>query len=134
MVAGTSICSRGAEVTEGDPPVTKVQFVCQSTLSDDRVSGTEELTLVWLSMGAAQGQVWVTESATLTNSGGTWTGTGAGVFDFVGVLPTSPGLTPYNYGSVHYVGQGAYQGLEFEEFISGSDTSLALAGWIKAPN
>ncbi|MDO8108107.1 hypothetical protein Q6348_12970 [Isoptericola sp. b441] len=133
MVAGTQHCTWDSPATEGDPLVTRVRFVCQNDLSDARVSGTEELTLVWLALGEEQGQVWVTESASLTTSGGTWTGTGAGVFDLVGVLPTSPGLAPYNYGSVRYVGEGAYEGLEYQEFIAGTDTDLALAGWIRTP-
>lgn len=48
------------------------------------------------------------------------------------VLPFAEGVIPFNYGEGHYLGEGAYEGLEYHWYISGSDSQSGLTGWIRS--
>jgi hypothetical protein len=45
-------------------------------------------------------------------------------------------MAPFDIGQVHYVGEGAYEGLEFSYFFAGSNAGLApgydAVGWIES--
>ena len=105
-------------------------FVCETESSDPRVSGTEDLMVVTRVADYATGGTWTVQDSTLTNDQGVWRGTSQGIVDLVGVLPFAEGLWPYNYGEAHYVGEGAYEGLEYHYFFSGSNGKGGVAGWI----
>lgn len=104
--------------------------VCTPEMSDPRVSGTEDLLVETRIADPTVGGTWTTRQALLTNDQGTWTGTSQGLVDLVGVLPFAEGLVPYNYGEAHYVSEGAYEGLEYHYFISGSNEEAGVTGWI----
>ena len=105
-------------------------FVCEDDMSDPRVSGTEDLMSVSRVADWATGGTWIAQDATLTNDRGVWRGSVQGIFDLIGVLPFAEGVVPYNYGSGHYIGEGAYEGLEYHYFISGSNSEAGVTGWI----
>ena len=105
-------------------------FVCQLDMSDPRVNGIEDLMVVSRLADSATGGTWTAVDATLTNDQGVWRGSSQGVFDLVGVSPFAEGLVPYNYGEAHYIGEGAFEGLEYHYFISGSNEQAGVTGWI----
>ena len=96
---------------------------CTLDMSDPRVSGIERQDRFRLLAGSiGAGAVWAGEEAHLTNDEGSWRGSVLGVEDRA-TLPA---------GEAHYVGEGAYEGLEFHYyFFSAQDSSQAvLRGWI----
>ena len=117
------------EVVDGVNMIVEL-FVCEDTMSDPRVSGTEELLVETQLVDSTVGGTWTTREATLTNDGGTWSGTLQGIVDLEGVLPFAEGLVPYNYGEAHFVGEGAYEGLKYHYYISGSNGEAGVTGWI----
>jgi hypothetical protein len=125
-VVGTSECVITDRTFNGDM-ITEL-FECTVEMSDPRVTGTETLTAV--TQDGDKGGVWTVDDAVLTTGDGTWRGTGQGVVDYVGVLPTAQGMAPYNYGELHYRGEGRYEGLEFHYYLSASNSGGAYAGWI----
>ena len=132
VVVGSGVCemtSVSDEVVDGVNMIVEL-FVCEDTMSDPRVSGTEELLVETRLVDSTVGGTWTTREATLTNDGGTWSGTLQGIVDLEGVLPFAEGLVPYNYGEAHFVGEGAYEGLEYHYYISGSNGEAGVTGWI----
>ena len=120
FVSGTARCTfsdeNGAFVAE-----------CQLTMSDPRVSGSERQAdwRIIVENGQPRGTVWVADTLSLTNAEGSWRGS-AQATD----LSDSGTLL-----EAHYVGAGAYQGLEFHYYLSdlsASDvpTPIVLHGWI----
>ena len=132
VVVGSGVCEMtpvSDEVVDGVNMIVEL-FVCEDTMSDPRVSGTEELLVETRLVDSTVGGTWTTREATLTNDGGTWSGTLQGIVDLQGVLPFAEGLVPYNYGEAHFVGEGAYEGLEYHYYISGSNGEAGVTGWI----
>lgn len=132
VVVGSSICRMTpvSDVMDGDVEVLVEHFVCEDDMSDPRVSGTQDLMIVSRVADWATGGTWTVQDATLTNDQGVWRGSAQGVFDLVGVLPAAEGVVPYNYGEGHYVGEGAYEGLEYHYFMTGSNSQAGMTGWI----
>jgi hypothetical protein len=131
VVVGTGTCtleSLGDEIVDGVRVVTE-RFTCHDEMSDARVTGTETLA-VTTRLSSSLGGTWSTAEAVLTTEGGTWRGWAQGVVDLSGVLPFAEGVTPFNYGEGHYLGEGAYKGLEYHYYMSGSNEEAGVTGWI----
>lgn len=137
-VTGTSDCvvvplsdtfdSDGVEIIEE-------RFTCETEMSDPRATGAEEYpVIITRIVTPGIGGLWTAEGATLTNSEGSWTATGRGTVDLAGVSPLAEGTWPFNYGEVHYTGEGSYEGLTMRLYISGTNYNFALAGWIEEAN
>ena len=97
--------------------------VCELDMSDPRVSGTERHDRFRFVVGrAGAATVWVAEDAVITNSEGTWRGSAQAA--------ENDASTPC--GEAHYVGDGAYEGLEFHYYFfhANLDDSAHLRGWI----
>lgn len=127
-VWGTGICDLGGE---GVNPEGGVGFlaVCELDMSDPRVSGTETQDRFRFIVGRAGTMaVWVAEEAHITSAEGSWRGSAQGV--------DSPDGVPV--GEAHYVGEGAYEGLEFHYYFFPNeaargdleDDPIELHGWI----
>ena len=132
VVIGTGQCSMrntGFEEIDGVFYVTEV-FSCADTMSDPRVTGTQDFVSVTKYVDENTGGIWFAEEMTLTTDEGTWRGTGWGIVDLEGVLPWAEGLWPFNYGEAHYTGEGPYEGLEYHYFVAGSNNQAAVTGWI----
>ena len=133
LVVGNSVCAVstvGDEVIEGVMAVTE-RFECETVSSDPRTSGVEVFPEIVSRIGDwSKGGTWTAEGVTLTNEEGVWRGTGHGAFDLRGSLPFAEGISPFNYGEVNYVGEGAYEGLQLHIYISGPNEQAGLAGWI----
>jgi hypothetical protein len=133
VVVGNSTCTmRNEGFTEDDGlGVVTERFICQDVMSDPRVTGTQELVAVTKYTDDTIGGVWTSDEATLTTDEGTWRGTGWGIVDLAGVLPFAEGEFPFNYGEAHFFGEGPYEGLEYHYYITGSNSSAGLTGWIR---
>ena len=100
-------------------------YTCELDMSDPRVSGTEIHDALHFVVGRAwaeSGGVWVAENATLTNEGGSWSGSVQATED--------GGSRPV--GEAHYVGEGAYEGLQFHYYFYDGpyDDAPRFHGWI----
>ena len=114
-VSGTAACVFGGGF-EG------LMVECELDMSDPRVSGTEVHDGFTFFAEGSGGRVWVAEEASITNADGTWGGSAQGAEDYQ--------FTPS--GEAHYVGEGAYEGLEFHYYFFHADLSdkAELRGWI----
>lgn len=131
VVVGSGTCTFTTvsdELIDGVNVVVE-RFECDDTMSDPRVTGHETL-LVTTRMDSDHGGTWSAPDAVLTTGGGTWRGQSQGVVDLTGADPFAKGVVPFNYGETHYVGEGAYKGLEYHLYLSGSNVEAAVAGWI----
>lgn len=120
MVSGTGTCSFG-EGTGADGGEGYV-ITCELDMSDPRVSGTETQDRFRTLDGGDFGNVWVAEEDVITNADGTWHGSAQIVHD-----DTAPA------GEAHFLGEGAYAGLEFHYYFSGycgDPNQIELRGWI----
>ena len=121
IVVGTVSCELTEDGVDLDDPEEGSGgwlVVCELDLSDPRVSGTERHDRFrWLAEGNG-GLVWIAEDAVITNDDGSWRGS-AQAADSGG---------PVN-GEAHYVGEGAYEGLEFHYYFNAVDEG-ELRGWI----
>ena len=115
-VFGTAECSFSDVGTDPEGGAGLV-VVCELELSDPRVSGTERHDRFRFVAESEAGAVWVAEEATITNEQGTWRGTAQAADDG---LPS---------GEAHYVGEGAYEGLEFHYYFGHVD-DIVVRGWI----
>lgn len=119
VVSGTATCSFSGE---GVDPEGGAGFlvVCELDMSDPRVSGTERHDRLRFFNGGEVGDVWVAEEAVITNAEGTWRGSVQAADDNI---PS---------GEAHYVGKGAYEGLEFHYYFGGYERAdnVDLRGWI----
>jgi hypothetical protein len=99
---------------------------CTLDLSDPRVSGSERQAgwqVVVDEQGQSRGTVQIADTCTIANDVGSWRG-GAQATD----LDNTGTLL-----EAHYVGEGAYDGLEFHYYVSDVDSANAppvLMGWI----
>ena len=98
---------------------------CQLDMSDPRVSGTEVSDNYWFfdkDDGDDEEEMFVSTmwvaDAVLTNEEGTWSG----------VTQAGDDTTPC--GETHYVGEGAYTGLEFHYYFCHVEENAQLRGWI----
>jgi hypothetical protein len=133
VVVGSGVCdmtSVSEEAVDGVDVIVE-HFVCEDEMSDPRVSGTEDMMVVSRVADYSTGGTWTAQDTTLTNDGGTWRGSMQGVVDLAGVHPFAEGVRPFNYGEAHYIGEGAYDGLEYHYYISGSNGTAGVTGWIQ---
>jgi len=122
VVSGSATCdiSEAGVDTDGEPGGMLV--VCEFDMTDPRVSGTERHDRFnWVVEGRG-GFMWLVEDATITNDEGTWSGSVQAAED--------PGNHPA--GEAHYVGAGAYEGLEFHYYFFHADLGdeAEIRGWI----
>ena len=116
-VTGELTC-RGSDkgtIVEGGPGWL---FVCELDTSDRRVNGTQtdDFFRIYETGGAAF--VWVAEDSIIVNDEGTWRG----------IVQAGDDSTPC--GEAHYVGEGAYDGLEFHYYFCDVGGAAELRGWI----
>jgi hypothetical protein len=134
FVVGNGVCTISTledEVVDGVTVITE-RFDCETVSSDPRTSGVEIYPeIVSRITDKSRGGTWTAEGITLTNDEGVWRGTGHGAFDLRGDLPFAEGISPFNYGEINYVGEGAYEGLRLHIYISGPNEQVGLAGWIQ---
>jgi hypothetical protein len=126
-VSGIAACERtgtGAVDAEG---VLDLVVTCQLNLSDPRVSGTETQDRFRVLAGnVSEGDVRVTDDAHLATAEGSWRGSVQAATDDAAV--------PAPIGEAHYVGEGAYEGLEFHYYFGDLDIAeggaVLVHGWI----
>jgi hypothetical protein len=100
---------------------------CQLDLSDPRVSGTETQDGFRLLAGdVGAGDVRAADDARITTTEGTWRGRVQAATDDASV--------PAPIGEAHYIGEGAYEGLEFHYYFAdleiAEDGPVRVHGWI----
>ncbi len=119
--SGTGDCRLSA--TEGVNPASggpSWRIWCELDMSDPRVGGTEILDRLRITDRDGTGYVWVAEEATITNDEGTWRGT----------VQTADSGGQRN-GEGHFVGEGAYEGLEYHYFFGvNADDEHIRTGWV----
>lgn len=125
-VIGTAECGFFDTGTDPEDPEAEQGdlVICELEMSDARVSGTEvhdRLRYYDLNVGQ-EALAWVSEEATITNDEGTWRGIAQAMDDG----------TPM--GEALYVGEGAYDGLEFRYYFSHQSISgrAEVHGWISS--
>jgi hypothetical protein len=101
--------------------------VCQLDLSDPRVSGTETQDGVRVLAGSVgAGDVSMADDARIATAEGTWRGRIQAATDDASV--------PTAVGEAHYIGEGAYEGLEFHYYFADPDIAedgpVRVHGWI----
>lgn len=120
-VAGTAACdlSEDGVDPEGGPGFLAV---CELRMSDPRVSGTERDDRFRDFAEGPGGRVWVAEEVVITNTQGTWRGSTQAAENQQGIAS----------GEAHFIGEGAYEGLEFHYYFFHADLSdvAQLRGWI----
>ena len=126
-VSGTATCDATGSGTVDPQGELDALTTCQLSLSDPRVRGTETQDHVRILAGdVGAGDVRVAEDARITTSEGTWRGRVQAATDDAAV--------PAAIGEAHYIGEGAYEGLEFHYYFadldSAEDGPVAVHGWI----
>jgi hypothetical protein len=111
LISGSATCSFSSGL---------LSATCQLDLSDPRVTGTETHDWILFYPGGEVGDVWFATDARITNDDGSWTGS---------VQAADDGLP---IGEAHYVGNGAYEGLEFHYYFFqlDLDSPAKVLGWI----
>jgi hypothetical protein len=117
-VTGTAACTFSDNGTNPETGGSGFLVICSLDLSDPRVSGVERHDRFRFIADGEEAAVWIAEDAVLTNAGGAWRGTAQAADNTV------------PYGEAHYVGEGAYEGLEFHYYFGGAD--VELRGWISS--
>jgi len=120
VVSGTATCEISTTGGNGAEGGDGWLVVCELDMSDARVSGTERHDRLRFFEGGETGIVWVAEEAVITNAESTWRGS---------VQAADDGIPS---GEAHYVGEGAYEGLEFHYYFGGHDSAASsdVRGWI----
>ncbi|NTV38631.1 MAG: hypothetical protein HGA51_01550 [Demequinaceae bacterium] len=134
-VMSTASCSELDPVDFQDIPgsdgyVMTTRFGCDTTSSDQRISGHEEFTMVATILDPTVGGACIIDDAVLSTDQGTWRGSGRCMVDLAGVLSPAKYVEPTYFGDVAYVGEGAYSGLEYHYYLYGMQGEIAHAGWI----
>jgi hypothetical protein len=97
--------------------------ICELDMTDPRVSGSERQAGFRFIVQSEQppGLVFVADECSITNDGGSWRGSVQGTDDWdVGAILEG-----------HYVGAGAYAGLEFHYYIADqAEGPTRVLGWI----
>lgn len=97
---------------------------CELDMSDPRISGSERHDDFHFIVESEQpaGVVWVADDCSITNAEASWRGTCQGTDDW------DVGGTNLE---CHYVGEGAYEGLEFHSYVGDqSGGPIKVLGWI----
>jgi hypothetical protein len=96
------------------------KVTCAVDMDDPRVSGTEVADRIRITERDGTGYVWVAEEATITNDEGTWRG----------IIQTADNGSQRN-GEGHFVGEGAYAGLEHHCYwsVNAADEHIRT-GWV----
>ena len=121
VVSGTATCDvlvdEGVEAdgTPGSPV-----YVCELYMTDPRVSGTQRDDRWRIVVEGAAWFAWVYEESVITNEEGTWRGAIQAADDGVPC------------GEAHYVGEAAYEGLEFHYYFCDVGDAPVFRGWITA--
>jgi hypothetical protein len=123
FVSGTADCTF---TPEGEGYLAE----CTLDMSDPRVSGSERQAgwrRVVIGSEQSPGTVWVADTLSITNAEGSWHGSAQSTD-----LSDSGTLL-----EAHYVGEGAYQGLEFHYYLADvsagledADVPVVMHGWI----
>ena len=126
-VSGTAACDATGSGAVNPEGALDVLVTCRLDLSDPRVSGTEtqdRFRILAGSVGA--GDVRVADDARIATADGTWRGSVQAATDDAAV--------PAPVGEAHYVGEGAYEGLEFHYYFADLDIAeggaVLVHGWI----
>lgn len=123
VVWGTAVCGLSDAGVDPDGGAGFLA-ICELDMSDPRVSGTERVDY-FRSVGETPGgRAWIAEKDVITNAEGTWRGS-AQAAENVAAIPA---------GEAHFVGEGAYEGLEFHYYFFHPDLAekAQLNGWISA--
>jgi hypothetical protein len=104
-----------------------VLVTCQLDLSDPRVTGTETQDGFRILAGdVGAGDMRAADDSRITAAGGTWRGRFQAATDDASV--------PAPIGEAHYIGEGAYEGLEFHYYFADLDSAeggpVAVHRWI----
>jgi hypothetical protein len=133
LVSGTAVCdilNPDTEGTKGGVSTYKATLSCAEEMSDPRVSGQDECRLTEAAFEGGDAFIaWFRcENQTLTTDGGTWQGESYGS-EFT--YPGDGGL--YTTGHATFIGEGAYEGLVYEQLYSQSPEAdhYLVAGWIE---
>jgi hypothetical protein len=126
-VSGTAACDATGSGTVDPERELDALVTCQLDLSDPRVRGTETQDRFRILAGdVGAGDVRAAEDARITTSEGTWRGRVQAATDDAAV--------PAAIGEAHYIGEGAYEGLEFHYYFadldSAQDGPVVVHGWI----
>ena len=126
-VSGTATCDTTGSGAVGPEGALDVLVTCRLDLSDPRVSGTETQDRVRILAGkVGSGDVRVADDARIATAEGTWRGMVQAATDDASV--------PVPIGEAHYVGEGAYEGLEFHYYFADLDSAdggpVLVHGWI----
>jgi hypothetical protein len=113
-VSGWAACDSTGSGTVDPEGELDVLVTCQLDLSDPRVSGTETQDRVRVLAGSVgAGDVRGADDARIAAAEGTWRGRIQAASDDAAV--------PAPIGEAHYIGEGAYEGLEFHYYFAGLD-------------
>jgi hypothetical protein len=128
-VSGTADCDATGSGTVDPQGELDVLVTCKLNLSDTRVLGTETQDGFRILAGdVGAGNVRAADDARITTSKGTWRGRVQ--------VATDDAAVPAAIGEAHYVGEGAYEGLEFHYYYyAGLDSAedgpvVVVHGWI----
>jgi hypothetical protein len=126
-VSGTAACDATGSGAVDPQGALDVLVTCQLDLSDPRVSGTETQDRFHILAGSVGGgDVRVADDARIATADGTWRGRVQAAADDASV--------PAPVGEAHYVGEGAYEGLEFHYYFADLDIAeggaVLVHGWI----
>jgi hypothetical protein len=126
-VSGTAACDSTGSGTVDPEGELDVLVTCQLDLSDPRVSGIETQDRFHILAGdIGAGDVRAADDARITTAEGTWRGRIQAATDDAAV--------PAPIGEAHYIGEGAYEGLEFHYYFAdleiAEDGPVRVHGWI----
>ena len=119
VVFGTATCDvLEDEGVAADGSLGTPVYVCELDMSDQRVSGTQRDDRFRRIDGGPAAFAWVFEESVITNAEGTWRG----------AIQAADNGVPC--GAAHYVGEGAFEGLEFRYYFCDVNDGPLFRGWI----
>jgi hypothetical protein len=126
-VSGTAVCDSTGSGTVDPEGELDVLVTCQLDLAHSRVSGTETQDRFRILAGdVGAGDVRMADDARITTAEGTWRGRIQAA--------TDDATVPTAIGEAHYIGEGAYEGLEFHYYFADLDSAeggpVRVHGWI----
>jgi hypothetical protein len=120
-VSGTAACDATGSGTVDPQGELDALVTCQLDLSDPRVRGTETQDRFRILAGdVGAGDVRAADDARITTAEGTWRGRVQAATDDAAV--------PAAIGEAHYIGESAYEGLEFHYYFGPADLDIAEGG------
>lgn len=128
LVHGSATCQlvSSSERRDGGNDVVLEHFRCAYETNDPRVNGDAEGDFTTTFEPAEATSARWEATFTITNEGGSWSGTYRGSLVFWSVAGV-----PYNYGECIFTGSGGYEGLTYHELGAGGNAKLVVAGWIE---